>query len=110
MKRREFLKTAAAGVTLLGTFPATLAGVERQAAPGRIEKRALGRTGEMLSTLGFGALVLDDVAITSHASGVNAAVATAPTKLLVLDQIDFKALTARSPKLAAHIRKLARDT
>jgi hypothetical protein len=25
----------------------------------------------------------------------------------VLDQIDFKALTARSPKLAAHIRKLA---
>ena len=57
----------------------------------------------------FGALVLDDVAITSHASGVNAAVATAPTKLLVLDQIDFKALTARSPKLAAHIRKLARD-
>jgi voltage-gated potassium channel len=58
----------------------------------------------------FGALTLDDVAITSHASGVNAAVATAPTKLLVLDQIDFKALTARSPKLAAHIRKLARGT
>ncbi len=57
----------------------------------------------------FGALTLDDVAITSHASGVNAAVATAPTKLLVLDQIDFRALTARSPKLAAHIRKLARD-
>lgn len=55
----------------------------------------------------FGALTLDDVAITSHASGVNAAVATAPTKLLVLDQIDFRALTARSPKLAAHIRKLA---
>lgn len=57
----------------------------------------------------FGALMLDDVAITSHASGVNAAVATAPTKLLVLDQIDFKALTARSPKLAAHIRALARS-
>ena len=55
----------------------------------------------------FGALTLDDVAITSHSPCVSAAVATAPTKLLVLDQIDFKALTARSPKLAAQIRKLA---
>lgn len=56
----------------------------------------------------FGTLTLDDLAIESHSPCVNAAVATAPTKLLVLDQIDFRALTARSPKLAAHIRALAR--
>lgn len=56
----------------------------------------------------FGALTLDDVAITSHSPGISEAVATAPTKLLVLDQIDFRALTARSPRLAAHIRALAR--
>ncbi len=56
----------------------------------------------------FGALTLDDVAITSHSPCVSAAVATVPTKLLVLDQIDFRALTARSPRLAAHIRALAR--
>ena len=56
----------------------------------------------------FGALMLDDVAITSHSPCVSAAIATAPSKLLVLDQIDFRALTARSPKLAAHIRALAR--
>lgn len=55
----------------------------------------------------FGALMLDDVAITSHSPCVSAAVATTPTKLLVLDQIDFRALTTRSPKLAAHIRSLA---
>ena len=56
----------------------------------------------------FGALTLDDVAITSHSPCVSAAVATTPTKLLVLDQLDFRALTTRSPKLAAHIRSLAR--
>lgn len=55
----------------------------------------------------FGALTLDDVAIVSHSPCVTAATATEPTKLLVLDQIDFRALTARSPKLAAHIRAKA---
>ena len=55
----------------------------------------------------FGALTLDDVAIASHSPCVTAATATEPTKLLVLDQIDFRALTARSPKLAAHIRAKA---
>ena len=55
----------------------------------------------------FGALMLDDVAITSHSPCVSAAVATTSTKLLVLDQTDFRALTTRSPRLAAHIRALA---
>lgn len=58
MKRRDFLKTAAAGAAMLSTFPATLSGMERQASAGSMEKRALGKTGEMLSLLGFGSLVL----------------------------------------------------
>lgn len=56
----------------------------------------------------FGALTLDDIAIESHSPNVSAATATAPTKLLVLDHIDFRALTARNPRLASHIRALAR--
>jgi len=79
MKRRDFLKSAAAGAVMLGTFPATLAGVERQTTTGGIEKRALGKTGEMLSVLGFGALVLkltppgdvERIVRTYHDAGVN---------------------------------------
>jgi voltage-gated potassium channel len=47
------------------------------------------------------------MAIASHSPCPNAAVATAPSKLLVLDPIDFHALTMRHPKLAEHIRTLA---
>jgi predicted aldo/keto reductase-like oxidoreductase len=59
MKRRDFLKDAAATTALLSCFPATLAGIERDAEPGKIEQRALGRTGEKLSILGFGGYVLN---------------------------------------------------
>lgn len=58
MKRRDFLKTAAAGATMLSCFPATLSAIERTSTDGKIEKRALGKTGEMLSAMGFGGLVL----------------------------------------------------
>ncbi len=62
MRRREFLRRTAAGASLVGCFPASLAGIEREAAgPGRMERRSLGRTGEKLSILGFGGFVLKDV-------------------------------------------------
>lgn len=55
----------------------------------------------------FGELRLDDVAIMSHTPCPRCAVATAATKLLVLDPVDFRALTLRHPRLAARIRALA---
>jgi len=56
----------------------------------------------------FGELLHEDVAIASHSPSLKGAVATAPSKLLILDPIDFRALTIRHPELVAHIRTLAR--
>src|SRR5512139_2850367 len=73
MKRRTFLKTAAAG-TLLTCFPATLRGVERETKRGRLERRSLGRTGEKLSVIGFGGIVVRDATPAEAAARVRAAV------------------------------------
>lgn len=59
MKRREFLKQTAATAATLGWFPATLAAVEREVSPDRMERRSLGRTGEKLSIVGFGGFMLN---------------------------------------------------
>ena len=57
MQRREFLKqTSAAAV--LSCFPASLAGIERSRAGQQLERRSLGRTGERLSIIGFGGIVV----------------------------------------------------
>lgn len=56
----------------------------------------------------FGELLQDDVAIASHSPSPKGAVATAPSKLLILDPIDFRALTTRHPQLVARLRALAR--
>jgi len=58
MKRRQFLEHSAAAAAMLACFPAGLAAVARETAPGRLERRALGRTGEMLSVIGFGGIVV----------------------------------------------------
>lgn len=58
MKRRTFLKDAAAAAAMLACFPAGLSGVEREKARGKIERRTLGKTGRKLSVIGFGGLVL----------------------------------------------------
>ncbi len=56
VERRTFLRQAAAGA-LIGCFPASLSAIERVAdAP--LERRALGRTGERLSIIGFGGIVV----------------------------------------------------
>ncbi len=57
MKRRDFV-AGAAGAAALSAFPAGLAGTEREKKPGTLERRALGRTGEKLSIVGFGGVVV----------------------------------------------------
>ena len=60
MKRRTFFKAAAGSIPLLGLFPASLEGIIRDIKPGLIEKRSLGKTGEKLSVIGFGGIVVAD--------------------------------------------------
>jgi aryl-alcohol dehydrogenase-like predicted oxidoreductase len=66
MQRREFLKHSSAAA-LLACFPASLAGIERSRVPGQLERRSLGRTGERLSMIGFGGIVVMN-ATTTEAS------------------------------------------
>ena len=58
MKRRDFIKTTAIAVPVFSLFPADLTAITRNLIPGKIEKRSLGRTGTMLSMIGFGGIVV----------------------------------------------------
>ncbi|MCL4180205.1 MAG: aldo/keto reductase [Verrucomicrobia bacterium] len=61
MKRRYFLKRTSVGTTaLLGCFPASLTTLAREIRGGTLERRPLGKTGEKLSILGFGGIVVMD--------------------------------------------------
>ena len=73
INRRRFLKTTA-GSAMLGCFPATLDGMARQAQTGQIEKRALGKTGEHLSIIGLGGVVVMDVTATQASGYVGKAI------------------------------------
>jgi len=79
MKRRDFVAGAAvagAGAgAALSLFPAELRGLERQKGPGGLERRALGKTGERLSIVGFGGIVVADATTEQAAERVRAAVA-----------------------------------
>jgi hypothetical protein len=57
MERREFLKHTSAAA-ILGCFSASLARIERSRAGQQLERRSLGRTGERLSIIGFGGIVV----------------------------------------------------
>ncbi len=57
MDRRGFLKRTSAAATL-SCFPAMLSAIEREKPSSGLERRALGRTGEKLSLLGFGGIVV----------------------------------------------------
>lgn len=58
MERREFLNISAVGLPLLSMFPAELLSISREPVSGKIEKRSLGKTGEKLSAIGFGGIVV----------------------------------------------------
>lgn len=60
MIRRDFIKTTALAAPMLSMFPADLSTITRKKIAGTIEKRSLGQTGEMLSKIGFGGIVVRD--------------------------------------------------
>lgn len=74
MKRRDFIRFTAVTAPMLSVFPAGLAGMERKIAPGKIEKRVLGRTGVMLSMIGFGGIVVMDATPEDAAERVKMAI------------------------------------
>ncbi|MGE5126115.1 MAG: aldo/keto reductase [Betaproteobacteria bacterium] len=73
MNRRDFV-VSAAGAAGLAAFPAGLAGLERESGPGGLERRALGRTGEKLSIIGFGGIVVMNASADEAAARVGAAI------------------------------------
>lgn len=73
MDRRDFLRRTSAA-SLAACFPATLAGMTRAAEPGKLERRALGRTGERLSILGFGGIVVKDASASQSSARVAEAI------------------------------------
>jgi predicted aldo/keto reductase-like oxidoreductase len=58
MKRRDFIKTSAIAAPAVGLFTDDLSWISRVSVPGKLEKRSLGMTGEMLSVIGFGGIVV----------------------------------------------------
>jgi aryl-alcohol dehydrogenase-like predicted oxidoreductase len=74
MDRREFVVHAAGAGALMSLFPAGLAGLERSAGPGGLERRALGKTGEKLSIVGFGGIVVASATTEQAAERVRAAI------------------------------------
>ncbi|WP_198416773.1 aldo/keto reductase [Marinilabilia rubra] len=60
MKRRTFIRNTAFSIPLLSLFPSNLSGINREKPLNKIEKRSLGKTGEQLSILGFGGIVVMD--------------------------------------------------
>ena len=74
MKRRDFIKATAITAPMIGLFPAELSGITRKVKKGKIEKRSLGRTGEMLSVIGFGGIVVKDATAQQAAADVRSAI------------------------------------
>jgi aryl-alcohol dehydrogenase-like predicted oxidoreductase len=74
MKRRKFILASAMSVPLLSMFPANLSSIVREKGKGGIEKRSLGKTGEKLSMIGFGGIVVDKATSEQAAARVKEAI------------------------------------
>jgi predicted aldo/keto reductase-like oxidoreductase len=74
MKRRDFVSNSLGVGAALSLFPAALGGLERVKRPGGIELRALGKTGEKLSMLGFGGVVVMNATAEQAAANVRRAI------------------------------------
>ncbi len=74
MKRRKFLNLSAITLPALTMFPAELFSLSREIAKGKIEKRSLGKTGEMLSTIGFGGIVVKNATPAESSARVDQAI------------------------------------
>lgn len=61
MERRDFIRKTTLAAPALSLFPADLSFINREnKVPGQLEKRSLGKTGEMLSVIGFGGIIVMD--------------------------------------------------
>jgi predicted aldo/keto reductase-like oxidoreductase len=58
MNRRDFIKKTAVLAPVMSLFPADLSFIKRNYIMGKLEKRSLGSTGEMLSMIGFGGILV----------------------------------------------------
>jgi aryl-alcohol dehydrogenase-like predicted oxidoreductase len=74
MKRRRFIGISAMSVPLISIFPAELTSLVREIRSGKIEKRSLGRTGEKLSAIGFGGIVVMNATTEQAAARVKEAI------------------------------------
>ena len=59
---------------MISLFPADLSAITRISSSGKMEKRSLGRTGEMLSIIGFGGIVVKDASPEDASSSVKLAI------------------------------------
>jgi predicted aldo/keto reductase-like oxidoreductase len=59
---------------MLGVFPASLEGIQREPGARGLERRSLGRTGEKLSLIGFGGIVVRDATTEQAAARVAEAI------------------------------------
>jgi len=75
MKRRRFIISAASVVPALSLFPPDLSGMERVRSEGKLEKRSLGKTGEKLSMIGFGGIVVMNATPEEASAAVKHAIA-----------------------------------
>jgi predicted aldo/keto reductase-like oxidoreductase len=74
MKRRKFVTVSAMSLPLISMFPANLSSILRETSKGKIEKRSLGKTGEKLSVIGFGGIVVMDATTEQAAARVKEAI------------------------------------
>lgn len=74
MKRRDFIKTTATMAPMISLFPADLSFITRESVNGKLEKRSLGKTGERLSIIGFGGIVVRNVSPEEASSSVKMAI------------------------------------
>jgi aryl-alcohol dehydrogenase-like predicted oxidoreductase len=74
MKRRDFIKTTATMAPLISLFPADLSFITRDTTNGKIEKRSLGKTGEKLSIIGFGGIVVMNATTEEASASVKMAI------------------------------------
>jgi predicted aldo/keto reductase-like oxidoreductase len=74
MKRRDFIKTTSLVVPAISLFPADLSSVVRESAAGSLERRSLGKTGKMLSMLGFGGIIVRNLTPEASSSIVKFAI------------------------------------
>lgn len=75
MKRRNFIRTTALAAPTLSLFPPDLSMITREPpVKGKLEKRSLGKTGEMLSIIGFGGIIVMDATPEDASASVKLAI------------------------------------